>query len=450
MEAAVPGTYTDPSLLQRLREARALSDETFAIVRSEALYDRPIPERHRIVFYLGHLEAFDWNLLNGRLFELAPAVPAFPRRCLPLASIRSMAGCLATSRRTGRRATGLKLTTAACEKPWTSGWRPWMSPPSASAKRRNCCRWPIEHRLMHVEPHLSYMLHPASHRPQIPPRGPTRGQAAAQHNRVRLQSIKIPKGKGDLLRPPARIRRMDAFGWDNEFEEHSVLVPGFLIDERKVTNGEFLQFLRAGGYQERSFWSDDDWNWIVSSGTTHPGFWARRDNHWFLRTMFDEVALPDDWPVYVSHAEASAYARWAGLQLPSEAELQRAAYATPQGIERAFPWGDQPPDAGRGNFDCERWDATPTGAFRAGRSAYGVADLVGNGWEWTRTVFAPFDGFEPFPCYPGYSANFFDGKHYVLKGGSARTARCILRRSFRNWFQPHYPFIYSGFRCVEH
>ena len=165
--------------------------------------------------------------------------------------------------------------------------------------------------------------------------------------------------------------------------------------------------------------------------------------------MFDEVPLPWDWPVYVSHAEANAYARAAGKELPSEAEWHRAAYGAPGGAERAYPWGEQAPDATRGNFDFTRWDPTPVGAFPAGASAFGVADLLGNGWEWTRTSFAPFPGFVPFSFYPGYSANFFDGQHYVMKGGSARTDACMLRRSFRNWFQPHYPFVYASFRCVE-
>jgi formylglycine-generating enzyme required for sulfatase activity len=74
--------------------------------------------------------------------------------------------------------------------------------------------------------------------------------------------------------------------------------------------------------------------------------------------------------------------------------------------------------------------------------------MVGNGWEWTSTAFAPFEGFRPFPFYPGYSADFFDGKHFVMKGGSVRTASCMLRPSFRNWFQPHYQYAYAGFRCV--
>ena len=89
------------------------------------------------------------------------------------------------------------------------------------------------------------------------------------------------------------------------------------------------------------------------------------------------------------------------------------------------------------------------GTHPAGASAFGVQDLVGNGWEWTRTKFEPLPGFKPMSFYPGYSANFFDGKHYVMKGGSPRTAACMLRPSFRNWFQPHYPYVYTTFRCVE-
>ncbi len=165
--------------------------------------------------------------------------------------------------------------------------------------------------------------------------------------------------------------------------------------------------------------------------------------------MFDDVPLPLDWPVYVSQAEAKAYAKWAGKSLPTEAEWQRAAYATPQGDEQAYPWGNEAPIDSFGNFDFARWNPVPVNAFPQGRSAFGVQGMLGNGWEWTSTEFAPFPGFEPFPFYRGYSADFFDGKHFVMKGGSARTAACMLRRTFRNWFQAHYQFIYTGFRCVS-
>jgi len=160
------------------------------------------------------------------------------------------------------------------------------------------------------------------------------------------------------------------------------------------------------------------------------------------------MPLPETWPVYVSHAEASAYARWSGKSLPSEGQWHRAAYGAPQGEERPYPWGSGEPNLSLGNFDFARWDAAPVDGYSAGQSAFGVEGLLGNGWEWTSTPFGPFPGFQPFAFYPGYSANFFDHKHFVIKGGSSRTAACLLRRSFRNWFQPHYQYVYAGFRCV--
>jgi formylglycine-generating enzyme required for sulfatase activity len=78
-----------------------------------------------------------------------------------------------------------------------------------------------------------------------------------------------------------------------------------------------------------------------------------------------------------------------------------------------------------------------------------VHDLAGNGWEWTSTVFSGFEGFEPLPSYPEYSAEFFDGQHFVIKGGSPVTVRELLRRGFRNWFRPSYPYVYATFRCVR-
>jgi len=296
--------------------------------------------------------------------------------------------------------------------------------------------------LMHAET-LAYMLHQLAAEKKIP----------AAHEPV----WKTPRAKSHLVDIPAGratlgLRRVsgDEFGWDNEFEAHEVRVADFAIDNYNVKNRDFMSFVQAGGYSEPSLWDKESWEWKEKEGVTHPVFWRRAGNLWVYRTMFGDVQLPLDWPVYVSHAEATAYARWLGRKLPTEEQFHRAAYGTSDSeVERNYPWGDDAPDGRYGNFDFAHWDPSPVGSYPRGASAHGVHDLLGNGWEWTRTEFKPFAGFAAMPFYPGYSANFFDGKHYVMKGGSPRTAACMLRRSFRNWFQPHYPYVYATFRCVE-
>jgi ergothioneine biosynthesis protein EgtB len=300
----------------------------------------------------------------------------------------------------------------------------------------------IEHRLMHAET-LTYMLHRLPTERKIA--GPKQEQEKPRQ--ATQQIVDIPAGTATL----GMQRSQDGeFGWDNEFGFLEKHVPGFAIESLNVTNRDFLRFVEAGGYQEKTFWSDEARQWIEEHDVKHPAFWSRTGNSWMYRTMFGEVPLPADWPAYVSHAEASAYAKWMGRRLPTEEQFHRAAYGTPEGgAERRYPWGDEPPTARHGNFDFHNWNPTAVGTHPAGASAFGVQDVLGNGWEWTRTKFGPLPGFTPMSFYPTYSANFFDGKHYVMKGGSQRTAACMLRRSFRNWFQPHYPYIYAAFRCVE-
>jgi ergothioneine biosynthesis protein EgtB len=307
----------------------------------------------------------------------------------------------------------------------------------------------IEHRLMHAET-LAYMLHQLSPERKIPPRSYQPLVPLRLGPPINSRMINIPAGFATLGIP----RGAELFGWDNEYEEHIVEVPAFAIGSHNITNGEFLTFVREGGYEDQRFWSDTDWAWIRKQKIAHPCFWFRNQNRWFYRAMFEEVPLPLDWPVYVGHAEAAAYARFVGRSLPTEAQFHRATYGTPggpegEGVERDYPWGDALPDASRGNFDFQRWDPVAVGSYPSGRSAFGLEDTLGNGWEWTASPFAPFPGFEPFPFYSGYSANFFDQKHFVAKGASPRTAASMLRRSFRNWFQPHYPFVYASFRCVN-
>ena len=150
--------------------------------------------------------------------------------------------------------------------------------------------------------------------------------------------------------------------------------------------------------------------------------------------------------VNCSNAQAAGFAAWSGARLLTEAEFHRAAYGTPSGGERHQPWGGKAADPARGNFDVRRFDPEPIGSSPQGASAWGIHDLVGNGWEWTSTPFEPFQGFEPMVSYLPYSADFFDGEHFVMKGASPATSRNLVRRSFRNWYRRDYLYMYATFR----
>ncbi|MFM0290998.1 SUMF1/EgtB/PvdO family nonheme iron enzyme [Paraburkholderia megapolitana] len=428
-------------LIQRLIEARNVTDALFAVVKPEFLYDRPIRERHRIVFYVGHLEAFDRNLFAERLCALpafAPSLDALfafgidpvdegfptdqPADWPTFDIVRDYA-------ERARTQIDQALATIDFERDGMTTASP--------AQLLNVA---IEHRLMHAET-LAYMLHQLPLAQKAAPLSGRNASPAQARDAVRALAapamMSVPAGPTVL----GIAKESGQFGWDNEFGELRVDVPEFEIDRYMVTNGEYRDFIDAGGYRERAWWNDADWAWREAEQIEHPVVWSRGHddsadgNAWTLRTMFDDIPLPLDWPVYVSHAEASAYARWAGKSLPTEAQWQRAAHGAPQGVS--------------GNFDFRNWNPQPVDAHPDNVSAFGVEGQFGNGWEWTATQFDALPGFEAFPFYLGYSANFFDGQHYVLKGGSARTALSMLRPSFRNWFQAHYQHVYAGFRCVR-
>jgi len=316
----------------------------------------------------------------------------------------------------------------------------------------------LEHEAMHQET-LLYMLHrlefPLKRRPgRAFPAADASAPSSTRDGAMRPGSagraprqewIEIPAGRATLGVDRAAAR----FAWDNECPSHGVRVPAFAIERHDVTNAAFMEFVEAGGYEQRRLWGDHDWDWLRRERIRHPLFWEVERGSWFWRGMFERLPLPPACPVFVTHAEASAYARWRGARLPTEGEFHRAAYGAPDGSERPFPWGEASPDASRGVFDFAAWDPAPAGDHPAGRSAWGVDDLVGNGWEWTSTPFAPFPGFAARASYPQYSTDFFDGAHYVMKGASPATARELLRPTFRNWFRPRYPYVYATFRTVE-
>jgi formylglycine-generating enzyme required for sulfatase activity len=421
--AAFPEGLTRDQLIDWYRDTRRITRELFTIPTAEAYYDRPIRLRNPIVFYEGHIPAFAVNTLIKLAlkhdgidadFETLFARGIDPENedaaKTPTDFWPSRDDVLAY----GREADDL-IFHALCDGPIDDG---------AAPQRRNAeaAFTVIEHEQMHQET-LLYLLHelPYEKKNLI---APLRRSGATLPRDVVKDMVRIPAGAATLGGSTGD------FGWDNEFPRMRVDVGEFSIDRHDVTNGDYLEFVEA-------------------TDANPPHFWTKLDGAWQWRGLFELKPLPLEAPVYVTYEEASAYAKWRGKRLPTEGEYHRAAFGAPSGEERPFPWGSSQPNASHGNFAFTHWDPVPIGSYPAGVSAWGVHDLVGNGWEWTSTVFDGFPGFAAMSSYPQYSADFFDGKHYVMKGASPATPPELIRRGFRNWFRPSYPYAYATFRCAH-
>jgi iron(II)-dependent oxidoreductase len=440
----------------RYRRNRARSREIFDLLTEQTYYSRPIALRHPIVFYDGHLPGFSFNTLVKKGLG-HPSIDArletlFARGIDPHETQVGGAGGAGGAGRAGRAGGAGR----------DDGWpardevRAFADeadrqvldailhadldrPGHPLLDRAEAVFTILEHEVMHQET-LLYMWHRL---PFGQKRKPAGYQPRMEGVPPRREWVQIPAGCATL----GVQRGAHEFGWDNEHPALSASVPAFAIERHDVTNEHYLEFVDAGGYRDPEWWLPEDWAWVQREGVEHPLFWEREGDRWHWRGMFDRLPLPAGWPIYVSQAEASAYARWRGARLPTEAEFQRAAYGSPEG-ERRYPWGDGAPDATRGVFDFAGWDPEAAGSHPKGASSWGVEDLVGNGWEWTSTPFGPFPGFQAMASYPEYSADFFDQQHMVMKGASPVTAMELLRPTFRNWFRSRYPYVYATFRCA--
>ncbi|GAC1310152.1 MAG: hypothetical protein NVSMB19_24250 [Vulcanimicrobiaceae bacterium] len=419
-----PPTIDRSAMRLRYLANRNRTAEILAIPEPGEYYTRPIALRHPIVFYEGHIPAFTYNKLLREALG-APSLNAdfeklFERGIDPA----DVATAAAHERGSWPTRPSVQSFGAAVDAATLQALaQADLANAAASPLLENAQapRMILEHEEMHHET-LLYMLHRL---PLAKKRARGRSGSFCERPPLATGSVAIPAGRATL-----GARRDDVFfGWDNEFDERAVAVGAFEIDVNDVTNGEWLAFVRAGG--------------------PVPSFWRERDGGFALLGQFEEMPLPLTWPVYVTQKQAVAYATWRGSRLPTEAEYHRAAFGTPDGAERAYPWGDAAPSAVHGNFDFKRFDPEPVGQYAAGASAFGVYDLVGNGWEWTATPFAPFDGFAPMASYPQYSVEFFDGDHFVIKGASPVTSRNHVRRSLRNWYRSEYPYVYATFRTVR-
>jgi iron(II)-dependent oxidoreductase len=407
------------------KKNRARTAEIFGLLTDTAYYDQPIALRHPIVFYEGHIPAFSLNTLVKKALGKAGIDERlerlFARGIDPeetsTASTSKFVWPERSQVRAFAEAADAMVLDALAHDTLDVAGHPLLD-------RAEAVYTILEHEAMHQET-LLYMWHRLPHDKK---RRPSTYRVVTDRSPATPEEILIPGGRVQLGARPGSI----PFGWDNEFGDLTVDVPPFSVGRFNVTNADFLEFVEAGGYSQPQIWSSADWAWVQEQGLRYPSFWSHDGGEWRWHGMFEDLPLPLQWPVYVSHAEASAYARWRDRRLLTEAEYR--CLITP------FPLG--------GHYDFAGWEPAPVGTHPEGRSADGVEDLVGNGWEWTSTVFRPFPGFCASASYREYSSDFFDESHYVMKGASPVTARELARPTFRNWFRPRYPYVYATFRLV--
>jgi ergothioneine biosynthesis protein EgtB len=221
------------------------------------------------------------------------------------------------------------------------------------------------------------------------------------------------------------------FSYDNEGPRHRALVPAFSLATRPVTNGEYLEFIEAGGYTRPEYWLSLGWTTVNEQRWGSPLYWTRRDGAWWNFTLAGMRPVDEAEPVtHISHFEADAFANWSGARLPTEFEWERAAFALP--IE--------------GNFvDGERFHPAPAGSAADGT----LQQMYGDVWEWTRSAYLPYPGYRAAPGALGEYNGKFMSNQMVLRGGSCATSQNHIRPTYRNFFQPEKRWQFTGIRLAR-
>jgi ergothioneine biosynthesis protein EgtB len=222
-----------------------------------------------------------------------------------------------------------------------------------------------------------------------------------------------------------------SFSFDNEGPRHKALVEPFRLASRLVTNGEFLAFMEDGGYERPELWLSDGWEAARTHRWLSPLYWWEEAGEWHTQTLAGPRPVRADEPVcHVSLYEADAFARWAGVRLPSEVEWE--TFATHAAVE--------------GNL-LETGLLHPRPQAESGGEAPG--QLFGDVWEWTSSPYAPYPRYRPAAGALGEYNGKFMVNQFVLRGGSCATPRSHLRASYRNFFPPHARWQFSGFRLAR-
>ncbi len=234
-----------------------------------------------------------------------------------------------------------------------------------------------------------------------------------------------------------------AFAYDNEGPRHREFLEPYDISHRLITNSEFMEFVRDGGYDEPRHWLDDGWTRVQREHWKHPQYWRHHDDHgWQEFTLHGWRQLDPSTPAcHISFFEADAFARWRGARLPTEAEWEHAAETVD--VEGNFLENNRLHPAPL----REGGDADADGRLQ--RDSSDLQQMFGDVWEWTRSAHEPYPGYTPPEGAIGeYNGKFMNGC-YVLRGGSCVTGESHIRRTYRNFFEPAARWQFMGIRLAR-
>jgi ergothioneine biosynthesis protein EgtB len=279
----------------------------------------------------------------------------------------------------------------------------------------------LNHEQQHQELLFTDIKHLLSKNPLLP----------AYSRRPQLVAEVQTSGPLQFLSFEGGVREIGATGkgfcFDNETPRHRTLVEPYALGDRLVTNGEYLQFIRDGGYRRAELWLSDGWSTVMQEGWTRPLYWAPELDAEF--TLQGLQPLDPAAPVcHLSYYEADAFARWAGARLPTEAEWELAAEGLPV----------------RGNL----LKADVLAPLPAGEQA-GLKQMFGDVWEWTASPYVAYPGYRP----PAGALGEYNGKfmcnQLVLRGGSCVTPADHIRGTYRNFFYPQARWQFMGVRLAR-
>ena len=409
-----------------------------SLVNPETFYLNPDPLRNLLIFYLGHSAVFYINklirvgLLNRCLnphFEILFEIGVDPEKPDEIASIFD-----------GLRQVEVQHVWQYRQKVYDRISEFINSIAIALPINQEHPLWAlmmaIEHQYIHIE--TSSMLIrqlPVDklQRPESWQYAPANGYTSAN------EMIEVKGGEVRLGKP----QDSSIYGWDIEYGDRTVNVQTFQASKYLITNAEFLDFVKDSGYKNQDYWHEQSWAWKVAHNIQSPKFWIPDADSYQYRAMFDEIAMPFDFPVEVNHYEAIAYCRWKGnhIRLLTEAEWHLATYGSgthlPAEVEDEFEF----------NLNLKFASPSPVGYLAQPKNKSSLYDLRGNVWEWLSDNLTPLTGYYPHQLYKNYSALYFDNKHNMMAGGSWITSGTEACKYYRNWFRPNF-YQHAGFRIA--